>query len=365
MKRKIRVLWFGVARSPYNDFLFSRLSQKYDFVAIFQKISIQTHPWKLEKPPYRELYIRKHWPQVLSLIPWADVTVMAAWNDPLYVALIPFLKSPKAFWTDTPNPAKRPLLKRELRKLVISWVLNHFDQVWGTGKPGVEMLIRLGAKKEKTVEFPFFVDLEPFLQVTEQMKNEAKILKEKWAKDQTVFLGAGQLASKKRYGDAIRALALMKSQNSVLWLAGAGPEEQHLKNLARILGVSERVVFMGWLQPREMEIAFLASDALVHPASFDPFPTVVLQAMAWGKPVIGTDVCGTVIDRVEEGINGFIVPEGDIKALARAMDQIASDPQKRTEMGKRARQKAELYPVDLAFEKIENLYALAKTSPLG
>jgi glycosyltransferase involved in cell wall biosynthesis len=58
---------------------------------------------------------------------------------------------------------------------------------------------------------------------------------------------------------------------------------------------------------------------LLHPANYDPFPLIILEPMSWSKPIIGTIISGSVEERVENGINGFTVPSGNVEAIVQAM----------------------------------------------
>jgi glycosyltransferase involved in cell wall biosynthesis len=270
------------------------------------------------------------------------------------MALLPS-RTPKAFWTDTPRPNGSGA--RDLgRRLLMRWVFRRFDQVWSTGRVGCEALEALGCAPEKVRSLPFFYDLTRYDGLTEARRREAMSFREKHAPpDSVVFMGAGQLVAKKRYADAIRALARLESKQCVLWLCGVGPAEEALRALARDCGVAERVVFHGWLQPAELELAFVAADVFVHPASLDPFPTVVLDAMTWGKPVIGTSVSGSVVDRVVSGENGFVFEEGDVAALARHMDFFVRDRSAIPRFQRSARDAACRHPVEIAIDRIHEL----------
>jgi glycosyltransferase involved in cell wall biosynthesis len=353
-----RLIWLGVARSPYNDFLFARLAERYALTVVYQRRSVATHPWELGAPQYPVLQVREDARAVLRAVRAAEVTVMAGWNDPAYLALMPLLRRPRAFWTDTPDNRPRAGLRGIARRLVMGGVFTHFDEVWSTGRPGRETLVAMGCDPQKTRELPFFLDLDRLPGLSEGRLRDAAAFRQKHGGDgRVVFLCAGQLAAKKRYADAIDALADLGRDDAVLWLCGTGPEEQRLRERASRRGVVERVVFHGWVQPAEMELAYVASDVFVHPAARDPFPTVVLDAMTWGKPVIGSDASGSVIDRVEDGVEGFVVQEGDVPAITRAMRAFVDERERIAVMGRRAREKAERYPVTLAFDRVDALLA--------
>jgi glycosyltransferase involved in cell wall biosynthesis len=87
-----------------------------------------------------------------------------------------------------------------------------------------------------------------------------------------------------------------------------------------------------------MQRVYRQASVLVHPAHYDPFPSVVLEAMACGVPVIGSDVCG-IPEQIGEGVSGWIVPAGDAPALAEALADALGDAARLATMGRAARER--------------------------
>jgi glycosyltransferase involved in cell wall biosynthesis len=353
-----RVAWFAVARTPYNDFLFETLSRRVDLTVVYTFEEVATHPWEFAREGVATLNAKRDLARCAALARRADGVVLSGWHDPRYLLLTALLprRTPKAFWTDTPRRSIVRTPSDAARWLLMRWVFRQFDQVWSTGKVGCRELVGLGCPPEKVRSLPFFYDLTRYERVTDARRSEAAYFRDQYApRDGFVFLAAGQLAKKKRFDDAIRALARLESKAAVLWLCGSGPEGDALRRLAHECGVADRVQFHGWLQANQLELAFLAADVFVHPASLDPFPTVVLDAMTWGKPVIGTDVSGSVVDRVVHGENGFIFREGDVGALGGHMEFFVRNREALTRFQLCARRTACQYPVDLAVDRLVEL----------
>ncbi len=111
-----------------------------------------------------------------------------------------------------------------------------------------------------------------------------------------------------------------------------------LKAQARRLGLESRVVFTGF---REDALEMTAGlDLLVHASLLpDPLPTVLIEAMAMGVPVVAADA-GGVREIVEDGVTGTVVPPGDVRATARAMLESLSRPEKARAMGEAGRERA-------------------------
>jgi len=108
-----------------------------------------------------------------------------------------------------------------------------------------------------------------------------------------------------------------------------------MKALADRLGI--RCVFTGELP--DARAAYAAMDILVLPsAQPEPFGGVVMEAMALGLPVIGTDTGGTT-EQVAQEETRFLVPPGDAAAIADAIARLAGDQAKRRQMGARGRKR--------------------------
>ena len=106
-------------------------------------------------------------------------------------------------------------------------------------------------------------------------------------------------------------------------LAGNGEEEQARK-LASELGVAEQMVLLGWVDGKEKHKAFCEAKALCLPSYAEGFPMAVLDAWAYGLPVITTPV-GGVPDVAVDGDNMLLFNPGDIDTLAEKLDLIMSD----------------------------------------
>jgi len=220
-------------------------------------------------------------------------------------------------------------------------------------------LVAMGVPQERLVSLPCFVDLEGPLNWppddTAREKRQAFRELVGCRDGGVVFLMAGTCIYKKGQDIGIRAFAACQSTLGVslgMIIAGVGPERRKLEELAQTLGVSDRVAFLGWLDPEEMEAAYGACDVVLHSARWDPFPLVILEGMSWGKVVIGSHVCGSVQDRIVHGVNGFVFTSEDVDALATLMKAIASQPEGIREIGLEARRTAEKWPVERGVETI-------------
>ncbi len=125
--------------------------------------------------------------------------------------------------------------------------------------------------------------------------------------------------------------------DSVLVLAGDGPEGEKLRAQIEQLSLSKRVFLLGFV--KDLTPVYSDTDLFVLPSFFEGLNTSLLQAMAWGIPCVATNV-GGVPEAITDGVEGVLVPPGDADALARAIAGVWSNISTTTEMAQAARQKA-------------------------
>ena len=128
-----------------------------------------------------------------------------------------------------------------------------------------------------------------------------------------------------------------------------------LKLLVRTLGIEEKIIFTGFRDDVPRLISGL--DVVVHASCTpEPFGLVVIEGMAAGKPVVAT-AAGGVLDIIEDGVNGLLVPCKDSKAMAEAILQILSDRDKAKRMGLAARRRVtEKFTVQHQVTAVQKIY---------
>ncbi|MFH1131688.1 MAG: glycosyltransferase family 4 protein [Pseudomonadota bacterium] len=361
-----RLVWFAVARTPYTDYLYDEVGKNTDLKVVYSIKDLNTHPWQLPPPRHSYQFVDDDFSRSFGLMRKADAIVFTGWIFWKYLLLMRLApsKTPMAFWTDTPKSRPRKWPKRILRNFVVQDIFRRFDHVWSTGNVGCVALGELGCPKHKIHSLPTFPNLERFSMITPEQCTTAKQLRKKYGASNSktvVFLCVGQLIKLKRFEDAICALAALDRSDCVLWFAGAGPEESTLRKISHELGVANRVFFLGWRQPPEdLENTYLAADVFVHPANLDSFPNAVLEAMAWAKPVIGSNGTGAVVDRVIHGENGFICSPGHVDCIRQSMAHFLHNRSEIKTFGQKARVTALQHPVSQAIDLVYELLAVVK-----
>ena len=169
----------------------------------------------------------------------------------------------------------------------------------------------------------------------------------------------GVMRPEKAHGDFLRALAQVvqepetarKGQRVCGWLIGDGPLRAALERDIDALGLRERVRISGFVQDVRPLVA--ACDAMAITSTTETFSLAALEAMALGKPLLMTDV-GGAREQVRHGHNGWLVPVGDVQAMAGALARWL-EPNARAAMGLRAaaevRERFELAGMVQGFER--------------
>ncbi|CAN5164973.1 lipid galactosyltransferase [soil metagenome] len=136
--------------------------------------------------------------------------------------------------------------------------------------------------------------------------------------DKQVLFFGGRLGKAKGGDVAIELLIKLskKFDNVVLMIAGRGDAYvESLKEKIIKSGLEDNFRFIGWLSREEMSIAYSASDIVLSLSHYlDPFPTVNLEALTSGKPVLGS-VFGGTSEIVQEGVSGYIINPNDISSV--------------------------------------------------
>lgn len=154
----------------------------------------------------------------------------------------------------------------------------------------------------------------------------------------------------------LQACALVRRELPVqLLLIGQGKAREELAALARQLGLGDAVVFLGhqtnpfrWLKHAQV---------FVHPALYEGFGQVVVEAMALGLPVVATRCPHGPSEAIEDGRSGLLVPPADAPALAAAILRVLRDDGLRETLAREGRRRAEAFAVARGIQQYEDLFS--------
>jgi phosphatidyl-myo-inositol dimannoside synthase len=159
-----------------------------------------------------------------------------------------------------------------------------------------------------------------------------------------VVLAIARLASDEKYKGVdhlIRAVAQLAPRIPSLYLvvAASGDDIPRHQEIARELGLSDRVRFFRGLSPAEIAGCYSRCDVFALPSTGEGFGFVFLEAMAFGKPVVGA-AAGGVTDIVEHEQNGLLVRPGDLNHLVECLARLLQSASLRAEFGRRGAEMA-------------------------
>jgi glycosyltransferase involved in cell wall biosynthesis len=137
------------------------------------------------------------------------------------------------------------------------------------------------------------------------------------AREQVVVSVGRLLEAQKCQGDLVAALALLPEPWR-LALYGRGPDEDHLRREVERLGVGDRVVFHGFADRARLREVYRTAGVVALPSAYEGLPLVLLEAMACGAAVVGTDI-PPIAEVLEDGTSGIVIPVHRPDLLASAI----------------------------------------------
>ena len=165
-------------------------------------------------------------------------------------------------------------------------------------------------------------------------------------------IAVGRLDYQKGFDRLLDAWALVPAELRKFWhldIFGQGEWEEKLKQQIVTLGIGESAAVN---KPTDKIFdEYAASDFLVMTSHYEGFPMVMIEAMACGVPTVCFDfLCGPR-DIIANGINGIVVPEGDLQALATAMQQLMERPEQLQHLSDQAKRISEEYSQEVIMKR--------------
>jgi glycosyltransferase involved in cell wall biosynthesis len=202
----------------------------------------------------------------------------------------------------------------------------------------VESLLKIGARKETMVVTPSGVRDESLGSF-----DGGKFLKKYGVTGGPVILFMGRLNPLKGPENLLLAAPGLLKQYPEAAFVFVGPEQSgyldHLRTVAKGLGISSRVYFTGPIYDfQEKMEAYASCDVFVLPTSYEGTSQAVFEAMSQAKPIVATDV-GGIPFQIKNGREGTLVPYADVGALAGGIESMLKNPELAEELGRNAQEK--------------------------
>ncbi|QDT05885.1 GDP-mannose-dependent alpha-(1-6)-phosphatidylinositol monomannoside mannosyltransferase [Rubripirellula lacrimiformis] len=184
------------------------------------------------------------------------------------------------------------------------------------------------------------------------------------------FLSVGRFVDKKRPELTVRAFASVadRESQSTLTMIGDGPMLTQCQELARTLGVAERIHFVGVKTAPEVKQAMMESSIFVQHSAIaadgdkEGWPVAIAEAAALALPVIATNHA-SIPEQIEHGKSGLLCDEGDWEAMSKNMLTLATSPELRQSMGRSAYDQMQPFSVDNQVSQLQNVLLNASAMP--
>jgi len=223
-----------------------------------------------------------------------------------------------------------------------------------------------GVKPNKITVIPPGVNISRFYPIPEDEAKEAIGV----PREDGVLLFVGRIEALKGIDVLLHALALLKQQGifaahpHYLAIIGGDPdgsnqsltsEMARIKELCKELGIGDLVIFLGKRDQETLPYYYSAAEVLIMPSHYESFGLVALEAMACGTPVVASQIGGLGF-LVQDGVTGYVVPDGDPLMLSQKLSQLIQNPDLLNRLGNQAAEYALNYRWENITQQILEVY---------
>ncbi|MGB1306695.1 MAG: N-acetyl-alpha-D-glucosaminyl L-malate synthase BshA [Flavobacteriales bacterium] len=232
---------------------------------------------------------------------------------------------------------------------VIEFAINQSDAVTAVSESLKEDTYQFFDIKKDIEVIPNFIDPSLY-RFAEDIELRAQFAE----KDEVIITHISNFRKVKRVDDVIRIFEGVQQQLSAkLLMVGDGPELHQVKNLARELGISDKVFFLG--KSKRIEQITSISDVFLLPSETESFGLVALEAMASGVAVVSSNV-GGLPEVNKDGLTGFLNEVGDIEGMITSVLTILKDKDTLARFKTNALEHSQKFELNKIVPVYENLY---------
>jgi glycosyltransferase involved in cell wall biosynthesis len=315
-------LWPGFDRQTQGASVFRQVG-KTQFVAVTQKVGTGYGRGFYSVSPTVAgdlLRFRPHVVFTSAFSIWTILTLMLKWLGRWRVVMMWEGSSPNVDFRN--NPA-RLMLRRLIVRFTNAFITNNHD--------GKDYLVQLlGADPDRVFVQPFMV---PDIQALS--RQGGAIAPSRPRSPAPVFLYVGRVEERKGLHRLLEACAILQRQGHIhykLQIIGTGDQRESLAAFVQQHSLGDVVQWLGWVDYGRLGDCFAAADVFVFPTLEDTWGMVVLEAMAFGKPVLCSKWAGSH-ELITTGENGYVFDPHQPEQLATIMQQLMADPASIPRMG--------------------------------
>jgi glycosyltransferase involved in cell wall biosynthesis len=357
----IRVAAVFPEPTPYRAPLLDRVAAlpEIDLTVVYAAGTVARRTWRVD-PQHRHVFLRgarlpgasrvlhHDYPLTPGVVPALedlrpDVAVISGWSTFAAQAAIAWCRArgvPYVLVVESHDEGPRPGWRRKVKGAVVPRVVAGASSVLVTGSLARDSMVRRGAAPDRVHVFANTVDVDGFAREAERLAGRRAALRAALGAGDgdVVVLSVARLAPEKGLDVLVRAVAASGDQRLLLVVAGDGPERARLESLAHELGA--HLVLTGDVKWERIVELYVAADVFALLSVREPWGVVVNEAAACGLPLVLSDRVGAAHDLLRNGENGALVGAGDVAGAARALGELAADPELRRVQGERSRELA-------------------------
>jgi glycosyltransferase involved in cell wall biosynthesis len=277
----------------------------------------------LKSIPALVKYLKAEQPKVLlSAMDYANI--IAVWAK--YLSGVSTKVIVSEHWKPCDTRLSSTTKKRDLEQKIMPYLMRYSypwaDDVVSVSQGIADELVQNIRVPRKNITVIYNPAVSP-----ENLKKASEVLNHPWLipNQPPIILGVGRLHRTKNFASLIHAFALIKKQRQArLLILGEGEERLYLENIVKELELEEYVQMPGFV---ENPFAYMKSAAVfVLSSALEGLPTVLIEAMSVGTPVVSTDCPYGPAEILENGRYGKLVPLNNIEALASGIMEVLDNP---------------------------------------
>lgn len=249
-----------------------------------------------------------------------------------------------SFWKG--SGLKSQLVYRPLER----WICSAMDMNLGMNMEEVENLKRWN---KRTAHYVHGVGLN-VARMQNPARSREQMREEFGLTESDKFIASiGELDDNKNHITVIKALATLGRKDFKYVVCGVGPNKDILLAEAEHMGLKENVILAGYRS--DIPDVLNAADIFVFPSFHEGMPVSALEAMACGLPIICSEIRGNV-DIIREGDNGYLFQPSDVETLARKLEYLLDDAEKRKIMGLKNKENVKDFSLESVTEELKRIY---------
>lgn len=321
---KVKILAFADFPSPYRVEVFKGLAKEYDMLVVFDKMSDQNRnaTWFCKNTGLNSISLlektgRMQFEEELKQIKKYDLVLAYDYHIKNAIRLeLTCIKNKVPYIMNLDGAFIR---KNFMKNIIKRYLVTHAAGYFASGKHASEYFKYFGADENKIFYHPFTsLHAEEILKEPIAEAEKEKYRKKLGINKPKMVLSVGQYIHRKGFDVLLEAWDKVLDENYSLVIVGGGEEEKLYQQYIAEHNL-KGVQLIGFKQKEEIFEYYKAANLFVLPTREDIWGLVINEAMAFGLPIVSTNMCLGAVELVEDGINGYIVPADDSRKLLEAI----------------------------------------------